>query len=250
MAGHRLRGGFAFPVQAEGRIIGVLTFSSLKAREPDQRLLAASAVIGSQIGQFLQRKSAEASLRESEARFRSLTQMSSTSSGKPTRRTASRSWCTARLSAGGDGTRRDRQDGLGAAKRESRRAGWAAHRDALDQHKPFRDFEFARRMPDGVVRVLSISGDPRFGPGGAFVGYRGVGRDVTEIALARERIASLAYSDPLTGLAEPHQPAAGARPGGAARAAQEFEDRGRCSSTSTASRRSTTSTATMPATRC
>jgi diguanylate cyclase (GGDEF)-like protein len=28
-----------------------------------------------------------------------------------------------------------------------------------------------------------------------------VGRDVTEIALARERIASLAYSDPLTGLA-------------------------------------------------
>jgi diguanylate cyclase (GGDEF)-like protein len=28
-----------------------------------------------------------------------------------------------------------------------------------------------------------------------------VGRDITEIALARERIASLAYSDPLTGLA-------------------------------------------------
>jgi len=51
------------------------------------------------------------------------------------------------------------------------------------------------------VRVLSISGDPRFDPAGAFVGYRGVGRDVTEIALARERIASLAYSDPLTGLA-------------------------------------------------
>jgi diguanylate cyclase (GGDEF)-like protein len=49
--------------------------------------------------------------------------------------------------------------------------------------------------------VLSISGDPRFGAQGAFLGYRGVGRDVTEIALARERIASLAYSDPLTGLA-------------------------------------------------
>ena len=90
---------------------------------------------------------------------------------------------------------------MGAALREPDEAGWAAHRDALDQHKPFRDFEFARRMPDGVVRVLSISGDPRFGPQGAFVGYRGVGRDVTEIALARERIASLAYSDPLTGLA-------------------------------------------------
>jgi diguanylate cyclase (GGDEF)-like protein len=56
-------------------------------------------------------------------------------------------------------------------------------------------------MPDGVLRYWSISGDPRFTPEGAFVGYRGVGRDITEIALARERIASLAYSDPLTGLA-------------------------------------------------
>ena len=54
--GTGLRGGFVFPVVAEGRMIGVLNFSSLKAREPDQRLLAASRVIGSQIGQFLQRK--------------------------------------------------------------------------------------------------------------------------------------------------------------------------------------------------
>ena len=56
-------------------------------------------------------------------------------------------------------------------------------------------------MPDGLVRHLSVSGDPRFSPEGAFIGYRGVGRDITEIALARKHIASLAYSDPLTGLA-------------------------------------------------
>jgi diguanylate cyclase (GGDEF)-like protein len=48
---------------------------------------------------------------------------------------------------------------------------------------------------------MAISGEPRFAADGRFLGYRGVGRDVTEIALARERIASLAYSDPLTGLA-------------------------------------------------
>src|SRR5258708_12523322 len=46
-----------------------------------------------------------------------------------------------------------------------------------------------------------MRGQPRDDEQGAFLGYRGVGRDVTEIALARERIASLAYSDPLTGLA-------------------------------------------------
>jgi diguanylate cyclase (GGDEF)-like protein/PAS domain S-box-containing protein len=200
--GTGLRGGFAFAVVAEGRIIGVLNFSSLGAREPDQRLLAASRVIGSQIGQFLQRKSAEASLRDSEARFRSLTQMSSDffwetdEAHRFTQLVHGPGYLSAEMGRGV----------IGKAAWElpcesPDDAGWAAHRERLDQHAPFRDFEFARRMPDGVVRVLSISGDARFGPEGAFVGYRGVGRDITEIALARERIASLAYSDPLTGLA-------------------------------------------------
>jgi diguanylate cyclase (GGDEF)-like protein len=71
----------------------------------------------------------------------------------------------------------------------------------LNSHLPFRDFEFARVMPDGGTRYFSVSGEPRFDAGGAFLGYRGIGRDVTEIALARERIASLAYNDALTGLA-------------------------------------------------
>jgi diguanylate cyclase (GGDEF)-like protein len=51
------------------------------------------------------------------------------------------------------------------------------------------------------VRYFSVSGEPRHAADGRYLGYRGVGRDITEIALARERIASLAYSDPLTGLA-------------------------------------------------
>jgi diguanylate cyclase (GGDEF)-like protein len=51
------------------------------------------------------------------------------------------------------------------------------------------------------VRYFSLSGEPRFSADGAFLGYRGVGRDVTESALTRERIASLAYRDPLTGMA-------------------------------------------------
>ena len=200
--GTGLRGGFVFPVVIEGRTVGVLNFSSLRAREPDQRLLAASRVIGSQIGQFMQRKSAEASLRESEARFRSLTQMSSDffwetdEAHRFTQLVHGPGYVSAEMGRGV----------MGKAAWElpcesPDDAGWAAQRERLDRHEPFRDFEFARRMPDGVVRVLSISGDPRFGAQGAFLGYRGVGRDVTEIALARERIASLAYSDPLTGLA-------------------------------------------------
>ena len=80
-------------------------------------------------------------------------------------------------------------------------AGWAAHMAQLNSHLPFRDFEFSRVMPDGGTRYFAVSGEPRFTPDGVFTGYRGIGRDVTEIALARERIASLAYNDALTGLA-------------------------------------------------
>jgi diguanylate cyclase (GGDEF)-like protein/PAS domain S-box-containing protein len=200
--GTGLRGGFAFPVRAEGRTIGVLNFSSLKAREPDQRLLAASRVIGSQVGQFLQRKQAEASLRESEARFRSLTQMSSDFFWE-----TDQAHRFIQLVHGPDYLPPEMSRGvIGKAAWElpnesPDEAGWVAHRAELDEHLPFRDFEFGRRMPDGVVRYLSISGDPRFSPEGAFTGYRGVGRDITEIALARKHIASLAYTDPLTGLA-------------------------------------------------
>src|SRR6185503_9372351 len=71
-------GAFVFPVIFEGRTIGVLSFSSQKAREPDERLLQTIHVIGSQIGQFLQRKTAEGALAESEKRFRETFELAAT----------------------------------------------------------------------------------------------------------------------------------------------------------------------------
>src|SRR5256885_1801556 len=61
-----IRGGFVFPVITEGKTIGVLAFNSREVREPDERLLKAILAIGSQIGQFLERKRAE----EEQRRFR------------------------------------------------------------------------------------------------------------------------------------------------------------------------------------
>jgi diguanylate cyclase (GGDEF)-like protein/PAS domain S-box-containing protein len=54
-----MHGTFIFPVVSEGRPIGVLSFHSSRVREPEDRLLQAVGVIGSQIGQFLERKQAE-----------------------------------------------------------------------------------------------------------------------------------------------------------------------------------------------
>jgi PAS domain S-box-containing protein len=56
---------------------------------------------------------------------------------------------------------------------------WAAHRADLDAHRPFRGFEFAIRSGQRTLRWVSISGLPRFDAEGRFVGYHGVGRDIT-----------------------------------------------------------------------
>jgi len=185
--GSGLHGGFAFAVVAEGSVIGVLTFSSQAVREPDQRLVQAARVIGSQIGQFLKRKQAEESQRESELRFRSLVQMSSDFF-----------WET---DANDRFTEMVHEPNYVDAVAGAGEAGWGELRGMFQARSPFRDFEFGRPWPDGSIRYFAVSGEPRFAADGAFLGYRGVGRDITEIALARERIASLAYSDPLTGLA-------------------------------------------------
>ena len=61
--GMGMRGAFVFPVISEGKAIGVLAFNSREIREPEDRLMQAISVIGSQIGQFLQRKQQEEELR-------------------------------------------------------------------------------------------------------------------------------------------------------------------------------------------
>src|SRR3954469_18928687 len=56
---------------------------------------------------------------------------------------------------------------------------WRKHRETLDAHLPFRDFEHARPTPDGGKRYVSVSGLPVFDKTGRFIGYRGVGRHIT-----------------------------------------------------------------------
>ena len=58
---------------------------------------------------------------------------------------------------------------------------WAKHRAQLERHEPFRNFEMQRPSDDGSSsRWISLSGEPLFDEAGAFVGYRGVGSDITE----------------------------------------------------------------------
>jgi hypothetical protein len=54
---------FVFPVAAGAKTIGVLAFNCQDARQPEERLLQTVRVIGSHVGQFLQRQQAEQDLR-------------------------------------------------------------------------------------------------------------------------------------------------------------------------------------------
>jgi diguanylate cyclase (GGDEF)-like protein/PAS domain S-box-containing protein len=192
---------FALPVPSANGTMALLAFSGPTTREPDPSFLEAAPAIARLFAQFLQRQSAEESLRESEARFRSLTQLSSDFFWE--------SDAQHRLSSIVHGPSYTAPIGYGLLGKtpwelpsaRPDEAGWQAHRATLESRLPFRDFEVARTLPEGSTRYFAVSGQPRYDSQGVFLGYRGVGRDVTEIAIARERIASLAYSDPLTGLA-------------------------------------------------
>src|SRR5260221_8270146 len=63
-------------------------------------------------------------------------------------------------------------------------AGWRALRLKFERRDPFRHFEVSRRKNDGGARHHVLSGEPRFGPGGGFLGYRGFSRDVTDRVVA------------------------------------------------------------------
>jgi PAS domain S-box-containing protein len=59
-----------------------------------------------------------------------------------------------------------------------------AERAALEANmaarRPFLDFVYSRTNADGLHQYFQVSGEPMFDATGRFAGYRGVGRDITE----------------------------------------------------------------------
>ncbi len=61
---------------------------------------------------------------------------------------------------------------------------WAAHRAVLATQQPYRDFEYQSYLNNQML-YFSVSGRPVFDAEGQFVGYRGVGRNVTAMRKAQ-----------------------------------------------------------------
>ncbi|MEZ5602086.1 MAG: PAS domain S-box protein [Candidatus Competibacteraceae bacterium] len=158
--------------------IATLLWSSLLQRQVTQRTRQLQRELN-------ERRQAETALRESEARFRDVTEAASDwiwemNGNLRFTYLSERFYALTGIAP---------QHVLGRARWElapGDLAGnpqkWRRHRQLLEQRQPFRDFVYQTRLSDthGEGRYLKISGKPIHDTGGRFRGYRGTGTDITE----------------------------------------------------------------------
>lgn len=164
------------------------------------RRTADGGVIGFRVD-ITRRKKAERALFNSEQRFKSLLEMSSDwywEQDSEFRLTYLSEGHLEKLGI-------DESDRMGKKRWELPLHGvtpeqWEAHKAKLEEHLPFRDFEYGWFDPKGQERYSSVSGDAVFDEAGTFTGYRGVGSDITQRRQYEARIKDLAENDFLTGL--------------------------------------------------
>lgn len=144
----------------------------------------------------LEEKVAErtAELRESEARFRSLTELASDWYWEQDERGYFTKVSGPVLDMLGirvdtlDGSAKgDDPDGWDAAERAQLHA-------AIEARQPFIDFAFSRTYPDGSQQHYRVSGEPMFDQACRFIGYRGIGVQCKQMVYSNALINNTASS--------------------------------------------------------
>jgi PAS domain S-box-containing protein len=125
------------------------------------------------------RVAAERSLKESEARFRQLTSLSS---GWYWEQDAQFRFVRTDMHV--HRVEKPLGESVGVTRWErpgSRPVGttWEAHRRDLEAHLPFAHLVLENQRPDGVRVYVAVRGEPVFDAEGTFTGYRGVGSDIS-----------------------------------------------------------------------
>ena len=77
---------------------------------------------------------------------------------------------------------------------------WETHKEDLNAHRSFSEFEYEAEFADHEPRWFSISGEPLFSTDGVFTGYRGTGKDITDRMQSEAQMRFMAMHDTLTSL--------------------------------------------------
>lgn len=182
-AEHGLQTCWSTPILAhDGHVLGSFDLYSRAARRPgtdDQELIAQATRLA---GIAIERKQAEQALTASEARFRSLIELSSDEYWEQdeqlrfTHSPLTDNWARSGLVPDDSiGRTRWEQPGIFGVSDEE----WAAHRATLEAQQPFRNFEYGRVGAQGKTVYANVSGEPVFDAEGRFHGYRGIAQDIT-----------------------------------------------------------------------
>jgi diguanylate cyclase (GGDEF)-like protein/PAS domain S-box-containing protein len=148
-----------------------------------------------------ERRDAQQALLESEARFRSLTELSA-------------DWYWEQdehfrfVRVDGEIEKAMglvKEDHIGQTRWEIHAEGaskpqWDAHRKTVYAHQTFHNFELHLLNANGRMNWVSISGVPIFDEQAVFRGYRGIGRNISEQKRIEDETQRLAFYDTLTGL--------------------------------------------------